>query len=405
MAQQKQSYNRDLFNKFCKEQNITLLKDYSKEKINSKMIVEANCNYIDCSETVKKPFRTMCLYSIYCEGCTIKNTKEKTKKTCLEKYGVENPFQSEEKKKKIKETCLQKYGVENPIKLQTTKEEYKKTCLEKYGCENAFQNEDIKNKIKETSLKRYGVEVALQNPEIHNKMKKTNLERYGHENTFQVEKFKDKSKETLLERYGVENPMQSEEIRELFINTMQERYGVDHPSQCEEVKQKKKQTCLKNHGVEYSLQSKEVREKGIETNLRKYGCRNAMQNAEIAEKSSHNAYANKPYVFPSGNQILIQGYENFALDDLIYKENIDESDIITNRKEVPELWYDDEEGNSHRHFVDIFVKSQNRCIEVKSTWTMEKNRDKVLQKQLAGKAMGYIYEIWIYDNGIRIESL
>jgi hypothetical protein len=53
MAQQKQSYNRDLFNKFCKEQNITLLKDYSKEKINSKMIVEAKCNYTDCLEIVK----------------------------------------------------------------------------------------------------------------------------------------------------------------------------------------------------------------------------------------------------------------------------------------------------------------------------------------------------------------
>jgi hypothetical protein len=235
-------------------------------------------------------------------------------------------------------------------------------------------------------------------------MKKTNLERYGHENTFQVEKFKDKTKETLLERYGIEHPMESTEIKNRIKETVKERYGVYYVSQNEEVKDKIKQTCLKNHGVEYSLQSKEVREKGIETNIRKYGCRNAMQNSDIAEKASHNAYANKPYVFPSGNQILIQGYENFALDDLLYKENIDELDIITNRKEVPELWYDDEEGNSHRHFVDIFIKSQNRCIEVKSTWTMEKNRDKVFQKQLSGKTMGYDYEIWIYDNGIRIES-
>jgi hypothetical protein len=49
--------------------------------------------------------------------------------------------------------------------------------------------------------------------------------------------------------------------------------------------------------------------------------------------------------------------------------------------------------------VDIFIPSQNFCIEVKSTWTMEKNIEKVFQKQEAGKKSGYNYEIWIYDNG------
>ena len=32
------------------------------------------------------------------------------------------------------------------------------------------------------------------------------------------------------------------------------------------------------------------------------------------------------------------------------------------------------EGLKHRHFVDIFIPSQNKCIEVKSTWTAEKRR-------------------------------
>ena len=40
--------------------------------------------------------------------------KEKSKITCLQKYGVEYSCQSDEFKKKCKETCLQKYGVEHP---------------------------------------------------------------------------------------------------------------------------------------------------------------------------------------------------------------------------------------------------------------------------------------------------
>ena len=43
--------------------------------------------------------------------------KERYIKTCLEKYGVENPYQSEQVKDKIKQTCLKRYGVEHPMKL------------------------------------------------------------------------------------------------------------------------------------------------------------------------------------------------------------------------------------------------------------------------------------------------
>ena len=188
MAQQKRSYNRELFKKFCNEQNIALLKDYSNEKITSKTIVEAKCNTSGCIENVKKPFMAMYLFSIYCTPCTKNNAKEKSKKTCLEKYGVVNPFQSEENKKKIKATCLEKYGVENAMKLDATKEKYKKTCLEKYGCENTFQNEELKKKMKETCLQKYGVESATKLQETQNKKIATCLEKYGVESVNQLGK-------------------------------------------------------------------------------------------------------------------------------------------------------------------------------------------------------------------------
>jgi hypothetical protein len=94
---------------------------------------------------------------------------------------------------------------------------------------------------------------------------------------------------------------------------------------------------------------------------------------------------------------MIQGFENFALDDLLHKENISEIDIINERTKVPEIWYEDEKSELKRHYVDFFIPSQNRCIEIKSTWTFEKNKEKVLKKQIAAKALGFNYEIRVYS--------
>jgi hypothetical protein len=90
-----------------------------------------------------------------------------------------------------------------------------------------------------------------------------------------------------------------------------------------------------------------------------------------------------------------QGYENFALDELIINDEIDESDIITGCANVPKILYIDENNKTRAHFVDIYIPSQNRLIEVKSTWTFTKCG--VLLKQKAAKELGYNYEIWVYD--------
>ena len=122
------------------------------------------------------------------------------------------------------------------------------------------------------------------------------------------------------------------------------------------------------------------------------------------EKCSKNAYKLKDHILPSGNTIKIQGYEHFAYNDLLQKENIPEEDIINGCKNVPIIWYEDENGIKHRHFVDIFIPSQNRCIEVKSTWTAEKKKDIIFQKQKSAKENGYNYEIWVYNQkGEKVE--
>ena len=108
------------------------------------------------------------------------------------------------------------------------------------------------------------------------------------------------------------------------------------------------------------------------------------------------SYDKKSYVLPSGKTIYIQGYENYMLDYLLSVEKFDENDIFTKRNEVPEIWYNDKTGKSRRHYVDFYIKSQNRCVEVKSTFTnQEKNN--VFEKQKAAKDLGLKYEIWIFN--------
>ena len=112
----------------------------------------------------------------------------------------------------------------------------------------------------------------------------------------------------------------------------------------------------------------------------------------------------KQYILPSGKIIDYQGYENFALIELLFIEKICEDEIITSRKLVPEIWYNDKNGKRRRHYVDFYIKSQNRCIEVKSTWTNQ-DKNSVFEKQKSAKDLGFIYDIWIFDkNGDKIET-
>ena len=121
------------------------------------------------------------------------------------------------------------------------------------------------------------------------------------------------------------------------------------------------------------------------------------KNSEISEKASKNAYKAYEYTFPSGRIERIQGYEKYMLNDLLEKEQVHEDDIVVNRSDVPCVWYEDLNGKQHRYFVDCFIKSQNRCIEAKSTWTAYKKQDCIYLKQEALKDAGYGCEIWIYD--------
>ena len=137
----------------------------------------------------------------YCSRRCIANSndvREKTKKTCLEKYGCENPGASKEAQEKIK-----------------------KTMFEHYGVEHAFKSEEVKNKIKKSVFEHYGVEYSLQAEEVKQKSKQTCLIKYGCEYTGQSEIKKQKSKETFLKHYGVDHNWKN---KECWLKTLENRF-------------------------------------------------------------------------------------------------------------------------------------------------------------------------------------
>lgn len=194
---------------------------------------------------------------------------------------------------------------------------------------------------------------------------------------------------------------QSYHCKECIIKSkiikVRQRYEEKTDEQKKVIQKKTEDTNMKKFGTKSPTQNKEIKKKQEDTNMKRYGVKAALQNAEIAKKAGKNAYKLKSYILPSGRIINLQGYEHHCIDDLMKKENIDENDILYERDDVPEIWYKDENNVERRHFVDFFIKSLNKMIEVKSTWTLDKKLDKIFHKQKAAKELGYDYEIRVYS--------
>ena len=145
--------------------------------------------------------------------------REKTRQTCLERYGVESTNQLDSMKQKSKQTCLDKFGFEYAIQSPEVRKAIEETNLRVYGTKIASQSEVVKEKIsysnshktdeerKEILNKRmqtcfinYGVKFASQCPEIRCKIEETNMKQYGKKTTFNY----DEIRKTNLNKYGVQ---------------------------------------------------------------------------------------------------------------------------------------------------------------------------------------------------------
>lgn len=399
-------YNKNLLDKYVEENNIILTETY-ENKINRETIIKGKCKK-NCGNKFEKKFRY--LYENggpYCKVCIKEESQNKSKETCTKKYGVEYTFQSDNNKNKSKKTCIEKYDVDICSKNKEIQEKMKNTLMKKYGVEHTFKSKIIKEKGKETMKLKYGVEYPSQNKDIREKMMNTCLKIYGEKYPTQNKKIYEKSKNTCLSNYENECYFKNKDFKEKSRQTCLEKYGVEHQTKNKEVQEKKQKTCLKKYGVKCVLQNNDiVREKIKKTNIKKYGVEYPSQCAEILEKQQKNSFKNKKYISKTGKEYTYQGYEHYALDEIINNQNINENEIINLKKDVPEIWYIDFEEKRRRHFVDIYIKNLNKCIEVKSEYTMTLNTENIMKKQEYAKKSGLEYEIWIFNkNGNIIRKI
>lgn len=247
----------------------------------------------------------------------------------------------------------------------------------------ALHSDERTAHIKQTKLDRYG------NSSYNNLLKQqtTMFSKYGVKHNWNGNSpLREKCYETNLKLHGSRtwnNPLQS-------VKTKNE-----HGSYVKQV-ETLKATCQRKYGVNFALQLPSVKEKCIQTNLKKYGVKYPAQCSDIIEKCYKKW---KLFTFPSGNKINVQGYEPTAISLLL--QNFTENEITTRKKDMPEIWYTLNDIR-HRYYPDIFIKSQNRFIEVKSEYTYQSKKEENILKHNQCLDYGYKHEIWIFNTKQRL---
>lgn len=92
--------------------------------------ISPKCSHADCDQDVYKRYdgkwARHCSKTCQCADAATRGLA-KRKKTCLEKYGVENPQQSKEVQAKTQKTCIKKYGRKTPLQAESIKKKIKQT--------------------------------------------------------------------------------------------------------------------------------------------------------------------------------------------------------------------------------------------------------------------------------------
>lgn len=104
----------------------------------------------------------------------------------------------------------------------------------------------------------------------------------------------------------------------------------------------------------------------------------------------------KSYVLEIGNEkIKVQGYERFVIPILIEKYGRPDLKIGFENKPIQYSM----NGKLKDYYPDIYVKSENRIIEVKSIRTFEIDKEKNLCKRDGCILKGYNFNFYIWDKG------
>lgn len=182
-------------------------------------------------------------YHRYCSReCMMRDhatIQEKSKQTCLERYGdahYNNP-------EKSRQTCLERYGDAHYNNSEKSKQTW------------ANKTQDERNEYAQSKRDMWARKTQTDKDLMVWRVKATKESRYGDPNYNNQEQ----SKQTCLERYGVDNVFKLKDTQERITKKIIELYGVEHPAQAPEVMERMKATSLSRYGVEFFAMTNEFK--------------------------------------------------------------------------------------------------------------------------------------------------
>lgn len=329
--------------------------NFSGDSLNEKLfrIVNNIENTPKCKNCNQKEVNFSGNYSKgYFEYCSLKcrsnhpDTIAKKKNTMFEKYGVEHNFANGKLRDKIYDTCISRYGEKTPIQNKEIRKKYEETMIRKYGVSCNLILNEVQEKINTSNIKKYGGKRPIQNQDIREKIKKTNLEKYGsewvinsdHYLTLINEKFSTEDKK-------INNIFQSEIIKDSIKKSMIQKYGVEN--------------IIQNEKYFYQINFKSY-------SIKKY------KDTDLYYQSTYELY-------------FLENMERRGLLNLI-KNGLRFKYLL--------------ENNNHYYFSDFYIEKLNKIVEIKSTWTYDKNgKDQEL------KSLNEIKKKTVIDSGLDFELL
>jgi hypothetical protein len=208
-------------------------------------------------------------------------------------------------------------------------------------------------------------------------------------------------KDGIYKKYGIRNQWDIPGYREGIEKTNTERHGAKYYTSTRQFKEK----CTEKYNLDWEgkhpTSHQSTKDKKYKTNIGKYGFKCALQNPIIYDKHLKSCYSTKEYTMPSGKIIKVQGYEPWAIDKILENNYEVENNIITDKQEIIKILGDFQYNNANNtisyYFPDIYLKSTNKIIEVKSEYTYSINIEENIAKKESVIAKGLNFEFWIFD--------
>lgn len=252
--------------------------------------------------------------------------------------------------------------------------------VRKTFCSSVCSNKDLDSieKMKLTWNSKTNDEIEI----IQTKRKKTNIEKYGIDIASKLPEVIEKNKESHFSKWG-DYAMRNTVVSSKRNKTCEDKWGgIGMGSSI--IFNKIRQTNIEKYGVEYFSKTDEWYTKCVETCLVKFGKEWVSKVDSINVKQLSGGYSYYDFEFPSSKVVRVQGYEPKVLANLLI--DYDENDIIVGVQNIIDcigFFHYFYENETHRYYPDIYIKSENKVIEVKSTYTFNKEKEKNLLKRQA----------------------